>query len=60
MISRSTVSNRFWFQVENFFAKYPDAGAGAAPREQALDSIRTNIAWVERNQQAIFDWLKTR
>ena len=45
-------------QVEEFFDEYPDAGAGATPRQQALDSIKTNIAWVERNQQIIIDWLK--
>ncbi|CAG0886917.1 unnamed protein product [Cyprideis torosa] len=28
-----------------FFAKYPEAGAGARAREQALETVRNNIKW---------------
>lgn len=32
-------------EMEDFFAKYPDAGAGANARIQALENIRNNIKW---------------
>lgn len=44
-------------QVESFFAKYPDAGAGARGRMQVLETIRGNIAWMKNYQQTISKWL---
>lgn len=44
-------------EVESFFAKYPDAGAGARGRMQALETIRGNIAWMKNYQQPISKWL---
>lgn len=45
-------------EVEGFFARYPSAGAGERGRKQALDKIRANIAWMDRNVQDIGDWLE--
>lgn len=45
------------FQVKYFFVKYPDAGAGARGRLQALESIERNIAWINAHQNKIVDWL---
>lgn len=45
-------------EVETFFKKYPDAGAGANGREQALESIRRNINWMKQNKDVVVDWLR--
>ncbi|XP_076074224.1 glutamyl aminopeptidase-like [Mytilus galloprovincialis] len=44
-------------EVEAFFKQYPDAGAGERAREQALESIRGNIAWMSNYQDIISKWL---
>lgn len=46
--------------MEDFFAKYPEAGAGARGRQQALERVRTNINWVNRNQEVIQEWLNNQ
>lgn len=40
-----------------FFAKYPDAGAGAAARKNAIDKIQYNINWLSQNKQKVTEWL---
>lgn len=45
-------------ELEDFFSRNPDAGAGAAARVQAKENISNNIKWLERNQQIVADWLK--
>ncbi|GAB0087435.1 hypothetical protein DMENIID0001_017360 [Sergentomyia squamirostris] len=45
-------------QLEEFFQKHPNAGAGAAAREEAKETIEHNIKWVEHNKPAIDAWLK--
>jgi glutamyl aminopeptidase len=45
-------------QVQNFFRQYPDAGAGERGRKQALETIRTNIMWMNKNANQISDWLR--
>ena len=52
----SLITN-YILQVESFFAKYPDAGAGARGRMQALETIRGNIVWMTNYQQTISQWL---
>ncbi|XP_061175207.1 glutamyl aminopeptidase-like [Saccostrea echinata] len=44
-------------QVEAFFTKYPDAGAGARGRQNAIESIKANIQWKKNNEKKITDWL---
>ncbi|XP_062562967.1 aminopeptidase A isoform X1 [Armigeres subalbatus] len=44
-------------ELEDFFGRNPDAGAGAAARVQALENIQNNINWLSRNQQVVADWL---
>ncbi|KAJ8022350.1 Aminopeptidase Ey [Holothuria leucospilota] len=44
-------------QMEEFFTKYPEAGAGTRGRQQALERVKTNIDWVKRNQDVIQQWL---
>lgn len=47
------------WQMQSFFAKYPNAGAGAQPREQVLETVKNNIEWVKENRQSISDWFKS-
>lgn len=44
--------------MREFFAKYPDAGAGARAREQALETVQNNIKWLSKNTGEIEQWLK--
>uniref|UniRef100_A0A182N6L7 glutamyl aminopeptidase n=1 Tax=Anopheles dirus TaxID=7168 RepID=A0A182N6L7_9DIPT len=45
-------------ELEDFFARYPEAGAGAAARRQAIETIENNISWLERNEANVATWLK--
>ncbi|XP_049536355.1 glutamyl aminopeptidase-like [Anopheles darlingi] len=44
-------------ELQDFFARYPEAGAGAAARAQALENIQNNISWLKRNEQNVATWL---
>jgi glutamyl aminopeptidase len=44
-------------EMEDFFKKYPDAGAGANARIQAQENIRNNIKWLANNKDSIGDFL---
>ncbi len=44
--------------MKDFFAKYPNAGAGARGREQALETVENNIKWLKVNKPALESWLK--
>ncbi|XP_078463561.1 glutamyl aminopeptidase isoform X2 [Lampetra planeri] len=46
------------WQMESFFSLYPEAGAGASSRLQALETLRTNIAWVQQHEASVEDWLQ--
>lgn len=46
-------------QMENFFKLTPDAGAGEMPRQQALETVKNNIEWTNRNQAEIAAWLES-
>ncbi|XP_073496949.1 glutamyl aminopeptidase [Phyllobates terribilis] len=46
------------WQLENFFETNPDAGAGATPRKQALETVKNNIEWVAANKNGIKAWLE--
>ncbi|XP_017484575.1 PREDICTED: glutamyl aminopeptidase-like [Rhagoletis zephyria] len=57
-----TITARFVTQtkleeMEAFFAKYPEAGAGTAARKQALETVKFNIKWLQQNKQKIAQWL---
>lgn len=43
--------------MKQFFAKYPDAGAGATARVQALETVSNNIKWVNRYKAVVEDWI---
>lgn len=44
-------------EMQEFFSKYPEAGAGAGPRQQALETVKYNIKWLELNKEKIANWL---
>lgn len=48
----------FRFQVQGFFAKFPEAGAGTRARDQCLEQIQANIAWMDANERVITEWIK--
>ncbi|XP_051504053.1 glutamyl aminopeptidase isoform X1 [Myxocyprinus asiaticus] len=47
------------WKMEHFFALNPNAGAGEMSRKQALETVRNNIEWMERNQDEIRFWLES-
>ncbi|CAK1540454.1 unnamed protein product [Leptosia nina] len=47
-------------EMEKFFEKYPDAGAGASARKRALETVRNNIKWTATHQSAVAKWLENR
>ncbi|KAI9551578.1 hypothetical protein GHT06_021911 [Daphnia sinensis] len=58
-----TVTSKFTQQIRldemrEFFAKYPDAGAGARAREQSLETVQNNIQWLKVNKPDLENWLK--
>lgn len=40
-----------------FFIKYPEAGAGAAARKEAVQNIENNIHWLKNNEAKVVEWL---
>lgn len=44
------------WQIESFFKKYPEAGAGEKPREQVLETVKNNIEWLKQNRESIREW----
>lgn len=43
--------------MKEFFEKYPEAGAGKAGRQNALEVVSNNIKWLERHEADITNWL---
>ncbi|KAH8409848.1 hypothetical protein KR222_009894, partial [Zaprionus bogoriensis] len=58
----ASITSRFATQikleeVQQFFAKYPESGAGASARQQAIETIKYNINWLQENSADIANWL---
>ncbi|XP_073729218.1 glutamyl aminopeptidase [Misgurnus anguillicaudatus] len=45
------------WQMEHFFERYPNAGAGEMSRKQAVETVKNNIEWRKRNLEEIQRWL---
>ncbi|XP_051820348.1 glutamyl aminopeptidase [Antechinus flavipes] len=45
------------WQMETFFNTYPEAGAGAAPRQKVLETVKNNIEWLKLHREDIKAWL---
>lgn len=57
-----TISSTFARQVKldemnAFFAKYPEAGAGETARKEALQRVENNIQWLENNGDEVLKWV---
>ncbi|XP_057714581.1 glutamyl aminopeptidase [Corythoichthys intestinalis] len=46
------------WKMEHFFSLTPDAGAGVIPRQQALETVKNNIKWIQANENEIQMWLE--
>ncbi|NXL48922.1 AMPE aminopeptidase, partial [Podilymbus podiceps] len=46
------------WQMENFFEKYPSAGAGELPRSQSIEQVKSNIEWLKVNKEEIRIWIE--
>ncbi|KZC09844.1 Glutamyl aminopeptidase [Dufourea novaeangliae] len=44
-------------EIKEFFARYPDAGAGAMNRAKALETVSNNIKWLAKNKEKLASWL---
>ncbi|KAM8706831.1 hypothetical protein ACLKA7_011000 [Drosophila subpalustris] len=58
----ASITSRFASQVkleevQHFYNKYPESGAGASPRQQAIETIKYNINWLQENSADIGSWL---
>ncbi|KAM9786890.1 glutamyl aminopeptidase [Syngnathus typhle] len=45
------------WKMEHFFRLNPNAGAGEMPRQQALETVKNNIRWIQTNEEEITAWL---
>lgn len=46
-------------EMEEFFKKYPEGGAGTASRKRALEIVKYNINWLKTNLDEVSNWLKS-
>ncbi|XP_073818649.1 aminopeptidase A-like [Musca autumnalis] len=58
-ITGAFASETKYEEMEEFFKKYPEAGAGTASRKQALEAVKYNINWLKSNLEGVSNWLKT-
>lgn len=54
------VTEAFHPQMEEFFNKHKEAGAGELARKQALETVRNNIKWTQKNYNAVSMWLESK
>lgn len=47
-------------EMEAFFAKYPEAGAGTAARKEALENVKNNKKWLDQNLNSVAEWLSAQ
>ncbi|CAF0728875.1 unnamed protein product [Adineta steineri] len=47
------------FRMNQLFALYPNAGAGASSRKQAIDQVNMNIEWIKSREQNLINALET-
>ncbi|GAB1864921.1 Aminopeptidase [Camponotus japonicus] len=57
-ITKSFATETKLQEMKAFFAKYPDAGAGANNRAKALETVSWNIKWLSEAPPKIDEWLK--
>ncbi|CAG2174421.1 unnamed protein product, partial [Oppiella nova] len=47
-------------EVKDFFDKYPEVGVTQNERKRALETIDSNIIWINANKKFIGDWLTAK
>jgi hypothetical protein len=45
--------------MKELFKLYPNAGAGASPRKQAVDQVNMNIEWIKSRELNLRNALET-
>lgn len=45
--------------MNEFFAQYPNAGAGTSARKQAIDQVNMNIEWIKTREESLIEALET-
>ncbi|XP_029160957.1 glutamyl aminopeptidase-like isoform X2 [Nylanderia fulva] len=55
-ITKSFTTETKLDEMNAFFERYPDAGAGADNRKKALETVEWNIKWIDNNACDIDDW----
>jgi hypothetical protein len=45
--------------MNQLFTQYPNAGAGASARKQAIDQVHMNIEWIKSREQNLRDALNS-
>ncbi len=45
--------------MNELFTLYPDAGAGASSRKQAIDQVNMNIEWIKTREENLRHALQT-
>ncbi|XP_066157252.1 glutamyl aminopeptidase-like isoform X3 [Euwallacea fornicatus] len=58
-ITKSFSTDSKLAEMEEFFAKYPEAGAGATSRRTALETVKQNINWLTSYRSTVEGWLAT-
>ena len=49
-----------FFQVESFFGEQSDLGSGVRAVRQAVEIIKHNIQWLEKNENLVNSFLQDR
>ncbi|XP_030370508.1 glutamyl aminopeptidase [Scaptodrosophila lebanonensis] len=57
-ITKNFASNVKLEELQQFFNKYPEAGAGESSRLEALETVKLNIQWLKNNIDDISNWLQ--
>lgn len=51
--------NRFFFQLLNFVKERGNgSGLSSQSLSQAVETVKANIAWIQRNEKDLENWLK--
>jgi hypothetical protein len=45
--------------MQELFTRYPNAGAGASARKQAIDQVNMNIEWIKTREENLRHALQT-
>ncbi len=54
------LSRSFLFQLLNFVKERDNTGSGLSSQSlsQAVETVKSNIAWIERNEKDLENWLR--